>query len=470
MGRLRGWAGIPVVGALALALWLLWGHGFANYDALYSLVWGRELADGHGPSFDVPLAPTPHPLANLAGLALSPFSPRASEDVLVVVAFLALGAVGWLVYALGARWFGAAAGVLAAVLFLTREPVLSYGTRAYVDLPYLALVLGALLVVERRRAPFALLALAGLLRPEAWLFSVALAGWRWWRDGTWSWELAALAAAAPVLWLLGDLAATGDPLHSLTGTRENVVTLGRKTGLANVPLYLPRRVGEVLREPVLAGAVVGAALTARFLPRRALLPAAAGALAVGAFVVLAAAGLPIITRYTFAVDAILVAFCAAGAFGWLALPDGHPWRMRWAALGVLVLVLQVAYAPAQARRLDRTRDAIALQDTIEDDLWTVALPLCPNGRRVGAVNHRLVPLLALRLDQAPGRIRAAPLPRGFLGTYVEPATPLTARAFVLDPRDPSQEVQAPPRGLATVAESTWWRVRQRCTPPVRGGE
>src|SRR3954462_14718317 len=121
MARLRAAAWI---GALGLLLWLVWGHGFANYDALYSLIWGRELAEGHGPSYDVSLAPTPHPLANLAGLALSPFSPRTGEDVLVVIAFASLGGVGWLVYARGARWFGAAAGVVAAVLFLTREPVL----------------------------------------------------------------------------------------------------------------------------------------------------------------------------------------------------------------------------------------------------------------------------------------------------------------------------------------------------------
>src|SRR4051812_11587101 len=328
------------IGALALALWLAWGHGFANYDALYSLVWGGQLADGDAPSFDVTLAPTPHPLANLLGLALAPLSPRTGEDVLVVIAFVALGAAGWLVYVLGARWFGAAAGVLAAALFLTREPVLSYGTRAYVDLPYLALVLGALAVVERRRAPFALLALAGLLRPEAWLFSAALLVWR--RD----WSLAPLAAAGPVLWLAGDLVASGDPLHSLTGTRENVETLGRKTGLVNVPEYLPRRIGEVVREPVLLGAAAGAALSLAFLRRRAIVPLAAGALAAAAFVVLAAAGLPIITRYTFGIDVILAAFCGAGALGWLVLERDHPWRTRWAAIGAVVLVVLLAFAPS----------------------------------------------------------------------------------------------------------------------------
>ena len=58
----------------------------------------------------------------------------------------------WVVYALGARWFGRAAGALGALLLITRVPVLSYGVRAYVDIPYLLLVLSALLVESRRPA------------------------------------------------------------------------------------------------------------------------------------------------------------------------------------------------------------------------------------------------------------------------------------------------------------------------------
>src|SRR5205807_7339486 len=84
-------------------------------------------------------------------------------------------ACGWVIYALAERWFGRAAGVLAAAIFLTRVPVLSYDVRAYIDIPYLLLVLWALLLMARnpRRgaAPLALLAFAGLLRPEAWVFS-----------------------------------------------------------------------------------------------------------------------------------------------------------------------------------------------------------------------------------------------------------------------------------------------------------
>ena len=77
-----------------------------------------------------------------------------------------------------------------------------------------------------------LLGLAGLLRPEAWL----LAGAYWLyllpaldrrRDGSRS---AALVAAAPVLWALSDLVVTGEPLHSLTSTRDTAETLGRPHG------------------------------------------------------------------------------------------------------------------------------------------------------------------------------------------------------------------------------------------------
>src|ERR671923_234577 len=74
-----------------------------------------------------------------------------------------------------------AAGALAAAIILPRRPVLDFGARAYVDIPYLVLVLAALLVETRRpRAGgpvLALLALAGLLRPEAWLFSAAYLGY-----------------------------------------------------------------------------------------------------------------------------------------------------------------------------------------------------------------------------------------------------------------------------------------------------
>ena len=61
--------------------------------------------------------------------------------------------------------------VFAALIFLTRVPVLSYGVRAYVDVPFLAVVVSAAVLEAgrpRRGAPvLVLLSLAGLLRPSS---------------------------------------------------------------------------------------------------------------------------------------------------------------------------------------------------------------------------------------------------------------------------------------------------------------
>ena len=95
--------------------------------------------------------------------------------------------------------------------------------RAFVDVPFLALVMWAAALEARRPrrglAPMALLAAAGLLRPEAWV----LAGlyWLWCLPGRSPGarlRLLGLAAAAPVAWCLVDLAVTGDPLFSVRST------------------------------------------------------------------------------------------------------------------------------------------------------------------------------------------------------------------------------------------------------------
>ena len=291
----------------ALVLWLLAGVGFANYDTLYALTWGGQLARGEIPQYAIPIAPTPHPLVEILGLVLAPLGPHATEHVTVALGFLALSACGWVVYRLGSLWFGRAAGALAALLLLTRVPLLSYGVRAYIDIPYLLLVLSALLVESRRHrsgidgipdrpagAPvLVLLALAGLLRPEAWVFSglywVYLVNWTPRTARAWaarerarfgspsrasthasSDRLTLLAIAAPLVWVVSDWLVTGHPFWSLTNTRHTATTLDRVTGIGNVPQYIPRRIGEILRPPVLVGAALGGVLSLWWLPRRAL--------------------------------------------------------------------------------------------------------------------------------------------------------------------------------------------------------
>jgi hypothetical protein len=462
-----------VLGAVLLRV--IAGVGFVNYDTLYALAWGGQLSRGNAPAYGVAIAPTPHPLIELVGIVLAPLGPAGVAHVTVALAFLALSACAWVVYALGAHWFGRAAGALAALLLLTRVPVISYGVRAYVALPYLLLVLGALLVESRRpragRPVLTLLALAGLLRPEAWVFSglywLYLIAWPAQAPGRSRRDLAGLtllAAAAPLVWILSDLAITGDALWSLTNTRHTAHTLARITGIAHVPEYIPRRIGEILRPPVLAGAALGGVLSLLWLPARARLPAIVGVAAVVVFAVFAVVGLPINTRYAFGAAAILCLFCGAGVFGWTLLAREDPRRRWWMAGGLLVLVALVAYAPSQYRAAHRQLEALAKQQHIEGDLLAlvrdhaIGLGCGP----VGVPNHAPVPLLALYLKTSPANVISAQVSQIAYGTYVDPASTEVEDDYVLDPHDPHLAVSVPP-GFSESATNRSWLIFKRCS-------
>jgi hypothetical protein len=452
-----------VIAAGAVVLWVAAGVGFANYDTLYALAWGGQLTRGETPQYGIPIAPTPHPLVEVLGVVLSPLRPGAIEGVTVALGFLALSACGWVLYRLGSLWFGRAAGALAALILLTRVPVLSYGVRAYVDIPYLLLVLCAVLVESRRRragAPvLALLALAGLLRPEAWVFS----GLYWLyllpeRGRLPIVRLALLAAAAPLAWVASDWLVTGHPLWSLTNTRHTAETLDRITGIANVPEYIPRRIGEILSPPVLAGAALGGVLSLWLLPQRARLGAVVGVVAVIVFAAFASAGLPINTRYAFLTAAILCVFCGAGVFGWTRLAREDPRRRWWMAGGALVLVALVAYIPTQSRAVHKELTKLARQETFQNDL--VALvedgSITRRCEPVGVPNHAPIPLLALYLGTSPREIVSAEASPITHGSYVDPASKEVEDDYVLDPHDPHLPVEVPPGFIEAHANSAWF--------------
>ncbi|HET9677304.1 MAG TPA: hypothetical protein VFP21_07360 [Solirubrobacterales bacterium] len=491
------------VAAVTAVLLLVFPVGFPNYDTIYALVWGREMAHGQSPDYGAALPPTPHPLADLLGLVATPIGDGAIM-VTMIVAYVSLALCGYLVYRLGSLWFDRWIGAVAAAIVLTRAPFLSNGLRAYIDLPFVALCLGALTIEAKRpRAGWpvlSLLALAGLLRPEAWGFSIvylaylsldpnrlqrsegenaplapadtqkaglirsAFVGAR----GAFSPPppaLVLLALAGPILWVLVDAITTGQPLYSLTGTQETVETLKRHTGPVDLVLYGPRALGEVLQWPGMVGALGGVVLGFAFLRRRSALGIAAAILALAAFAFLAAAGLAIIARYTMLLAAILSIFVAVGLLGWRLLEPDHPWRRRWQLFAGVVALMFVLWLPNQWDLDSRVDTDLTNQARIEGDLTDLVdagafEPLCG---KVAVPNHRAVPRLAFGLDVKPTQIVSASeesIPRR--GYFVAPASPFVIHNFILDPNDPTRFHLKRPAGFSEVARNDSWIVYRRC--------
>ncbi|MEX2108881.1 MAG: hypothetical protein WD827_08340 [Solirubrobacterales bacterium] len=492
------------IAAVAALLLLLFPTGFPNYDTIYSLLWGRELAEGLSPDRGAALPPTPHPLYELFGLVASPLGDGAI-DLTMVIAYVSLGLVGYLVYRLGSLWFDRPIGAVAALIVLTRAPYLSNGLRAYIDLPYIVLVLGALVLETKRpRAGWpvlALLVLAGLLRPEAWLFSAAylayltltlrqsetrpvahesaatramrgkpqIRGWGLnWRGGRSSREmvgLTALALAAPLGWAIFDWITAGSPTYSFTGTRETVDTLNRHTGPVDLVLYGPRALGELLQWPGMVGAAGGIVLGLAFLRRRSTISTAAAVLALGAFAVLACAGLAIIPRYTMLAAAVLAIFTALALLGWRLLDRDHRWRRRWQVFAAFVAAMFVIWAPNQYDLLHAVDTDLTNQSEIESDLTALAdsdafEPLCVP---ISVPNHRAAPRLAFLLDVRPSQIVSSSEQRQpDRGYFLDPASEFVIHNFILDPNDPSRLKTPVPSGFRRVAANDSWVLFRRC--------
>src|SRR4029078_1371924 len=119
-------------------------------------------------------APTEHPLAIAFGALLSLVGDGA-DRLMVAATFASFVILAAGMYRLARESFTWIVGLVAAALLCTRFDFPFLAARAYIDIPYLAFVVwAAALEAERPRrgnVVFALLACAGLMRPESWLLS-----------------------------------------------------------------------------------------------------------------------------------------------------------------------------------------------------------------------------------------------------------------------------------------------------------
>jgi hypothetical protein len=362
-----------VVGVALLAAAVVWWLAvptYPNYDAYYHLVWGREFLDGLTPSFEAYAAPTQHPLyvgyAALVGLV-----GEDADRLLVLTTLLCLVVLAWGTWRLALALFGPWPALLATLFVGSSFAFLLYAVRAYVDVPFLALVVwAAVREVEGRKGAAGLLVLAGLLRPEAWILAGLLWLWRWPRaDAATRARGAVLVALAPVIWAAVDLAVTGNPLHSVTATSSLAEDLGRERGIAKVPRLFVTQLADVARPPVALAGVIGAVLAVReFGWRRMAIPLALLAAGVIAFTGTGIAGLSILPRYLTVPAVALCVFAGYAVAGFTVLPAGHPWRRLWGAGAAGAVVLGAVFLVLKLGSFGTLADELRFGRGIHDDL------------------------------------------------------------------------------------------------------
>jgi hypothetical protein len=408
-------AGVTIVGVAAV-LRAVFDPWYLNYDARYALLWSRDVWTGHLPEYEADFAPTPKPLQALVSSIGLPFGDHA-DDVMTWVILLSLGALVWLVFLLGTRLFDTPwVGVVAALVVVSRPVILRDTLLAYQDIPFAALVVGAVLLEAgrpKRGVPvLVVLGVAGLLRPEAWV----LAGLYWlylWPDSTPRRRaaLAALVAAAPLLWALTDLIVTGDPLHSLHGTADLAEENERRRSITQVPRWGAQYLAYTLREPLILGVPVGLAFAWLYRrDRRSALPLVVAAAMLAVFAAGPIFGLPLIGRYVRTPAVLLALFYGLAVCGWLLLPHGSRERRLWTAIGALALLPSLVFIPwKQADMLRGLDRRFELDGRLYADLREAgkapavrrAFDACG---RLSTAEHRPIPYIRFWLDGDPGTV------------------------------------------------------------------
>jgi hypothetical protein len=458
---------------VAVVLFVFYSPSFVNYDAQWALLWARDAWGGFLPEYTADFAPTPHPLATAVSSLALPFGGEADIAILWLT-LLSFGVLVYLTYRLGAELFTPWVGAVAALVVLSRPVIIRDALIGYQDLPFAALVVGAVLLEARRHrrgvAVLALLALAGLLRPEAWV----LAGLYWlylWPAATMRERVrtAALVAAAPLIWAGADWIITGDPLHSLHGTAALAEEADRRRSPEDVPYWTAQYFGFLLREPLLIGIPIGLAFAWLHARRRAALPLAAVLAMIAVFAIGPLFGLPLIRRYVETPGVLLTLFYGLAVCGWTLLRPGRA-RTGWIVAGACAAGLSLAYLPFHANQLETVDRRVHLDGVLYRHLQRVA-----ESPRVRAAfercaplstgDHRPIPFLRFWLGGDPGSV----------GTVASGASPM-GRMLVLPRRGrstrriydrrtfPSVEK---PDSMVRIYRNRSWRVyaERGCAPP-----
>lgn len=388
------------------------------------------------PDYEVFGAATPHPLHVALAAAGGLLGDDGAISFLRGVAFLAYGGLIWGAFRLGQAAFSTPVGLVAAVLIVSNHRSLGNGTVDSLFVPLVLLAGWLEATVPRRGAPvLVLLALAGLLRPDAWVLSAAY--WLYIAPGLDRGSrvrTALLAAAGPLVWALSDLAITGDPLYSLLYTQEAADQLGRVTGLVNVPAELVDGLRTQLRPVEYLGGGIGLAACLYLRRGGALVPMALVASGVLVFLALGVADLPLNDRYLRLTATGLTVLAAFAAAGWLAEQKVSA-RHGLQVAGALVAVGFIALIPSEIEDFRGEASDRALEVQGREDLRTLMRRAEDQGlldrcAPLQVADRKLVALEAYYADERVGDVIATEERPPERGLVVVPVDPRTTRDLV----------------------------------------
>ncbi|MBA2347184.1 MAG: hypothetical protein H0V81_02720 [Solirubrobacterales bacterium] len=453
---------------------------YPNYDSYYSLLWGRELLDGVKPSFDVYRAPTQHPLAVFFGAGLSLLGDGA-DRVMIAATFVSFLLLAAGLYRLGRVAFTPAVGLVAAILLCTRFDFAFLAARGYIDVAYLAAVIWAVALEASRphrgTSVFVLLALAALMRPEAWLLSGAYFLWMF-RGSSWRQRglYAALTWIGPAIWVSLDWWATGDPLFSQTHTSELAGSLGRNKPIGEVPGLAVKYLINLDKAPIFAAGLGGLALAVYLVPRRVSAPAAVWGVGLGTFLLIGLAGLSVIDRYLLVPSLMMMVFAGVAFAGWSMLEPGRV-RTGWMAAAGILALAAVAYTVPRISLTSFDTDLRFRGESHTALEQVLAAPAVQRGLACGPVSvpsHKLVPDTRWILDRGEAGVyaRADPeggaqpkrdigrLPDRGVALFVVNRTAMLRQAIVDSGDDPLDSVPAP--GWVRAATTPYYAAYVKC--------
>jgi hypothetical protein len=422
-----------------------------GYDAWAWTVWGRQLAH-------LDLATTAGPsFKPLPVLALAPLSVLGAATPVVWMGLMRAAAVLSLLlaYRLGARLAGPLAGAVAALSLALSADLYRTALLGSAEPVLIALTLGAAdrHLAGRRDWALVLIALAGLIRPEAWVLLGAYGVYVWVTEPGLRPLVVGAAVLPPVLWLGMDWIGSGDPLHA--GSTATSATEGSAAN-AKVPAFeVVRRAADAVILPTLVLAAVGTGFAVRRRDRAVLSLAALALGWIAVVAIMAEVGFTGTRRYLAAPAAAL---CVVAGVGLVWLLDAVRERRARIAVGAGIAVLALAPALLRAREDARMLSVARSQADQRHELVRAvdraggrAAVLSPGHP---AINPWLQTALAWELDVPLSGVQATWSSSRRHPHWTPPALVFRAPARLAGPRP------AIPRGVRTqdVTRSGRWRV------------